>query len=146
MKNDESSENVDMSHLDATSFDMSALIDACKEISTNHEVEEKVKKTNLFMKHILNAYDEIVEEGADGKEHISETFLKKLKKSKKREPSFKQNRRQLLLRFAAILQTRVVHVQALREGAELHRALFLHQGEAAGNENRNDTHVSITQS
>ena len=83
MKNDESSENVDMSHLDATSFDMSALIDACKEISTNHEVEEKVKKTNLFMKHILNAYDEIVEEGADGKEHISETFLKKLKKSKK---------------------------------------------------------------
>ena len=95
MKNDESSENVDMSHLDATSFDMSALIDACKEISTNHEVEEKVKKTNLFMKHILNAYDEIVEEGADGKEHISETFLKKLKKSKKREPSFKQNRSQM---------------------------------------------------
>lgn len=94
-KGAEEDANVDMSNLDASSFDMSALIDACKELSSNQDMEKKVKQTNLFMKHILNAYDEIVEEGPNGKEQISECFLKKLKKSKKREPSFKQNRRQL---------------------------------------------------
>lgn len=68
-------------------------MDACKEISLNHEVEEKVKKTNLFLKYVMDAYDEVIEEGENGKEEISERFLKKLKKSKKREPSSKQNRR-----------------------------------------------------
>lgn len=87
-----------MNNLSNDSFDMSALMDACKEISSNAEVEEKVKKTNLFMKHILSVYDEVVEQGPDGKEQISETFLKKLKKSKKREPSARQNHRQSVLK------------------------------------------------
>ena len=82
-----------MTNMDDSSFDMSALMDACKEISLNHEVEEKVKKTNLFLKYVMDAYDEVIEEGENGKEEISERFLKKLKKSKKREPSSKQNRR-----------------------------------------------------
>lgn len=87
------SEQIDMTNMDDSSFDMSALMDACKEISLNHEVEEKVKKTNLFLKYVMDAYDEVIEEGENGKEEISERFLKKLKKSKKREPSSKQNRR-----------------------------------------------------
>lgn len=87
-----------MANLTSDSFDMSALLDACKEISSNAEMEEKVKKTNLFMKHILSVYDEVVEEGPDGKEKISETFLKKLKKTKKREPSARQNHRQSVLK------------------------------------------------
>ena len=37
-----------MSNLDTSSFDMSALMDACRDISANQEVEDKVKKTNLF--------------------------------------------------------------------------------------------------
>ena len=86
--------NIDVSNLDSTSFDMSALMDACREISTNHEVEEKVKKSNLFMKHILTAYEEVLEDKNNEEEQMSERFLKKLKKSKKRENSAKQNRRQ----------------------------------------------------
>lgn len=86
--------SLDMSNVTGDSFDMTALMNACKDISSNAEVEEKVKKTNLFMKHILSVYDEVIEEGPDGKEKISETFLKKLKKSKKRQPSAKQNHRQ----------------------------------------------------
>lgn len=86
--------NVDVSKLDTTSFDMSALLDACKEISTNQEVEEKVKKSNLFMKHILTAYEEVLDDKDNEEEQMSERFLKKLKRSKKRENSAKQNRRQ----------------------------------------------------
>ena len=85
-----------MANIDDSSFDMSALMDACKEISKNHEVEEKLKKTNLFLRHVMDAYDEVIEEGENGKEQISERFLKKLKKPKKREPSSKQNRRRNL--------------------------------------------------
>ena len=85
-----------MANIDDSSFDMSALMDACKEISKNHEVEEKLKKTNLFLRHVMDAYDEVIEEGENGKEQISERFLKKLKKTKKREPSSKQNRRRNL--------------------------------------------------
>ena len=44
----------------------------------------------------MDAYDEVIEEGENGKEQISERFLKKLKKTKKREPSSKQNRRRNL--------------------------------------------------
>ena len=69
--------DVDMQNLDTTSFDMSALMDACRELSTNREVEEKVKKSTLFMRHILTAYDEVL-----------------LKKPKKKENSARQNRRQ----------------------------------------------------
>ena len=69
-----------MTNIDDSSFDMSALMDACKEISKNHEVEEKLKKTNLFLRHVMDAYDEVIEEGENGKEQISERFLKKLKK------------------------------------------------------------------
>lgn len=83
-----------MSNLDSTSFDMTALIDACKEISTHHDVEEKVKKSNLFMKHILTAYEEVLEDKDNMEEQLPERFLKKLKKSKKRENSARQNRRQ----------------------------------------------------
>ena len=83
-----------MSNLDAASFDMSALMDACKEISTNQEVGDRVKKSNLFMRHILTTYEEVLED-KDGEEGlISERFLKKLKRSKKKETSAKQNQRQ----------------------------------------------------
>ena len=83
-----------MLNLDTSSFDMSALMDACRDISANQEVEDKVKKTNLFMRHVLEMYNEVIEEGEKGEEKISERFLKKLKKSKKREPTNRQNRRQ----------------------------------------------------
>ena len=89
---------MDLSSIPDDSFDMTALLNACQEISANSEMEEKVKKTNLFMNHILSVYDEVIEEGADGKEMISECFLKKLKKSKKREPSAKQNHRQAVMK------------------------------------------------
>ena len=89
---------MDLSSIPDDSFDMTALLNACQEISANSEMEEKVKKTNLFMNHILSVYDEVIEEGADGKEKISECFLKKLKKSKKREPSAKQNHRQAVMK------------------------------------------------
>ena len=47
-----------MSNLDTSSFDMSALMDACRDISANQEVEDKVKKTNLFMRHVLERYND----------------------------------------------------------------------------------------
>ena len=86
--------DVDMQNLDTTSFDMSALMDACRELSTNREVEEKVKKSNLFMRHILTAYDEVLEEKNEDEKELSERFLKRLKKPKKKENSARQNRRQ----------------------------------------------------
>ena len=86
--------DVDMQNLDTTAFDMSALMDACRELSTNREVEEKVKKSNLFMRHILTAYDEVLEEKNEDEKELSERFLKRLKKPKKKENSARQNRRQ----------------------------------------------------
>lgn len=86
--------DVDMHNLDSSSFDMSALMDACRELSTNREVEEKVKKSNLFMRHVLTAYDEVLEEKNEDEKELSERFLKRLKKPKKKENSVRQNRRQ----------------------------------------------------
>ena len=104
-----------LQNLTDDSFDMTALMEACRDISANAEVEEKVKKTNLFMKHILNVYNEVIEEGPDGKEKISETFLKKLKKSKKKEPSAKQNQRQATLKGKGVDYNDRMHHKVLKK-------------------------------
>lgn len=80
--------------MDVSSFDMSALMDACKEISTNQEVGDRVKKSNLFMRHILTTYEETLEDKEGAEESLSDRFIKKLKRSKKREATAKQNQRQ----------------------------------------------------
>ncbi|KAK8799623.1 hypothetical protein WA158_006171 [Blastocystis sp. Blastoise] len=73
----------DLSEMNNDAFDMSALVEACKEIKQQEGIEEKVKQMNPLLSQVLQAYDDAIQEGYDNEEFFSRGFLMKLKRKAK---------------------------------------------------------------